>query len=258
MAFTRYRGGKKDPHPNETHPRLYVDDFFKWHAVKASAPTVSYAAPAISFPMDLNDQLGDCVIAGMDHVQMAVSYARSSSCQSWGDALCLQSYGQIGGYVNGDPSTDNGCVIQDALSFWRKNPIAGQEITFFGALRKRDRATRILAMQDFGPLITGYQLPESAEQQFPDPWVPVAGSPIAGGHCAPQMGELNEENEIELCSWAAIVRANKAFFMEYEDEAWVVGFEGFNPANLDTEAMNAALADLTGESNVLGLKGRIL
>jgi hypothetical protein len=257
MTFQRYKGGKRDPHPDQTHPRLFIDDFMLpgHRRFGLVPPTISYAATAITWPMDLNDQLGDCVIAGMDHVQMAISYALSSgSCQSWGDELVTGLYEQIGGYVPGDPSTDNGCVIQDALGFWRKNAIAGQEILFFGALRNWQRPNRVRAMQVFGPLITGYQLPESAEQQFPSPWVPVSGSPIAGGHCAPQMGELLTRDEIELASWGAIVRASKAWLMDYQDEAWVIGYPGFNPDGLDQEALNAALSSLTGESNPLRLK----
>lgn len=266
MSFTRYRGGRLPPHPDDTHPRLWVDDFLS--PMRASIPdTISWAGGITDWGMDLNDQLGDCGIAGADHWQMAWSQAASGSHASWGDALVQETYSAVGGYKPGDPSTDNGISLQDMLSYWRKTGIVlpggkTDKILAYGALRPGSwlRPERVTAMWNFGPLYTGLNLPQSAEDAFPQPWTVVPGSPIAGGHCVLQVEELRATDEIGYVSWGQVVRASRAFLMQYAEEIWVaitqdfIERSGANPDGVDLQGMNEALGQLTGSSNPLGLK----
>jgi len=252
--------GRRQPHPNETHPRLYLDDFLTPIEIPSS---VDFCSEVASWPMSLNDQLGDCTIAAANHTQMAWNqYARGSS-KSWTDQQCLDAYSAIGGYKLGDPSTDNGCVMQDVLSAWRKDGIAGDKILAYAALRKWSDAIRLQALYQFGSIYTGINLPQSAETQFDDnqAWTPVAGSPNAGGHCIDTQAQLdaNVPNGIRVISWGRAVPVAASFYMDYTEEAWVIVSQDFievngkNPDGLDLTAMNEALASLTGERNPLGL-----
>lgn len=251
--------GRKPPYDNATHPRLYVDDFFKRGATIPQS--INFCSEVTSWPMSLNDQLGDCTIAAANHTQMAWNQYAHDSSIAWSDAVCLSAYEAIGGYVPGDPSTDKGCVMQDVLSYWQKEGINGDKILAYGALRSWLRPTRLQALYQFGSIYTGVNLPDSAQTQFDanQPWTPVAGSPIDGGHCIDQQAELQAMNEIRYVSWGQAVPANRAWAIDYTEEAWViissdfVEVNGDNPDGLDLTAMNDALASLTGRTNPLGL-----
>lgn len=246
----------KPPHPDFYRPRLWLDDFVPKNV---EPQTADWWTGVPDFPMDLNDSLGDCGIAGMDHHQMSESQFGSGTCQSWGEATCLTLYEQLGGYVPGNPETDNGTVLQDNLDFWRKNAIDGSQILAYGALRTWRRAARVHALRVFGPGYIGLMLPVSAEQQFPNAWTLVPGSPPAGGHCVTQAGEVLGTNEIRLTTWGDLISASTGFFMATVSEYWVIiteaGIErnGANQYGWDIAGMNEALAALTGQSNPLRL-----
>lgn len=279
MPFVTYKGGLLPPHPSFSHPRLYVDDFLA--GVKPGGPAeidyYSRVLDAGGFPMDLNgpdpsnppqipDGIGCCGVAGPDHLQMALNAYAHGDFASWGNEGILRTYSAWGGYVLGDPSTDNGTNLQDNLSAWRHDGVeradgSTDKILFFGALRPGSwlRPERVQALRAFGGIIYGHQWPESAEHQFPNPLTYIPGSPAAGGHCTVQLGELTGMNEVRDCCWGAIVSASTAFLLHSVVEAWVVGtmdfieLNGQNPSGLDLDGMNEALSSLTGEANPLKL-----
>lgn len=275
MPFTRYKGGLRPPYPSHAKPRLYVDDFLT--GVKPGGPEViDFFSAVPSWPMDMNgpdpsnpepipDGIGICGWAGPDHIQMAWNQYAHGSCASWGNDTLLDLYSATGGYVLGDPSTDNGTVLQDNLDYWRKEGVNGDKILFFGALRPGSwfRAERVAALRAFGGILLGHSWPESAEQQFPQALTYVPASPVAGGHCTAQLGELTGQNEIRDACWGQIVAASTGFLLHTVTEAWVIGsgdfieVNGRNPSGIDLDGMNQVLADLTGESNPLKLR-RIL
>jgi hypothetical protein len=63
-----------------------------------------------------NDTLGCCVIASLAHDQ-GVATANAGAEVLWLDSDIERYYGLIGGYVPGDPSTDNGCDEVTALNY---------------------------------------------------------------------------------------------------------------------------------------------
>jgi hypothetical protein len=244
-----FQYGRKPPHPNETHPRVYLDDFFRTPVIPQ---TVSYGE-TVSYPMDLNDRLGDCGIAGMDHMQMCWCSASGQPVKTWGNPKCESLYETLGGYVPGDPNTDQGTVLQDNLKYWEQTGVNGNKITQFGALRKWDKATRLQALYYFGPLYVGINCPASAQDQFPGPWTYVPGSPIEGGHCIVDIAEDAGLDEIRVVSWGKVVHASEQFFMAYTEEVWVAIDPDFlslqsgrSPEGIDVAGMEAELAALSG------------
>lgn len=268
MGFEIYKGGRKPPHNPVERPRLWLDPFLTGVHLPEAAPgqrvAIDYYSEVGTWPMGLNDRLGTCGVVGMDHLQMAWNAYAQGSCASWGDETILGLYEQLGGYVPGDESTDQGTVLQDNLDFWRKEGVNGEKILFFGSLHPGSwlRPERQLALQAFGGLYLGVNLPESAEQQFMDgsPWHYEHGSPLAGGHCVVQHGELIGRDEVRVSSWAKIVPASQSFLLHTCEEAWVVAHpdwieaNGRNPTGIDLEGINDALASLTGTSNPLNLR----
>jgi ABC-type glycerol-3-phosphate transport system substrate-binding protein len=206
--------------------------------------------------------IGDCGPTGMDHWQMAINAAQGRPWASWGSPAVVSLYSELGGYVLGDPTTDNGTNLQSNLEFWRKNVIHGIQLTGFGAIRPGtwDRAVRVATMRMFGPLYTGVNLQNAQETQFPGPWVYVPGGAVAGGHCIDQVAELSQTDECIDLSWGAAVSANTNFQYVAAEEMWAlltdesVDAAGSNPYGYNIAQMNEAIASMTGETNPLGLR----
>lgn len=284
MTFDIYKGGRLPPHPESTHPRVHIDDFFdrptlmKWFAQAEAAGelTVDWRGniPVDGWGMDANGPdptappviadtgVGDCGIAGMDHWQMAINAGQGRAWTSWGSPFCVNLYEVLGDYKLGDPSTDNGTVLQDNLTYWRKTEINGVQLTGFGELTPGswDRPSRVATMRMFGPLYTGVNLQNAQETQFPGPWLWVPNGSIAGGHCIDQTAELTGTDECQDASWGASVAANTAFQFDATEEVWAlltaesVEANGDNPYGFDMAQLNEAIAAMTGDTNPLGLR----
>ena len=84
--------------------------------MKALAPppnSVNWDATT-EFSMMLNDEIGCCVIAAIGHaIQVWTIHASREATVP--DSIIQNYYSTWGGYVPGDPSTDNGMVELDAL-----------------------------------------------------------------------------------------------------------------------------------------------
>jgi hypothetical protein len=132
----------------------------------------------------LNDQLGDCVIAGVEHID-GVLTGNVGAPSIFTDAQTTATYSAVGGYVPGDPSTDNGCDEQTALNYWTQHGLAnGSKIAGWMAV---DPDNAVLALDLFENLMFGVELPNAWIEPFPgtDGFVwDVAGDPDPGnGHC---------------------------------------------------------------------------
>jgi hypothetical protein len=68
-----------------------------------------------------NDTLGDCVIAGMAHLVGVLTGNAGSKPFVYNNGQIVALYSAIGGYVPGNPATDQGCDEQTALNYWENN-----------------------------------------------------------------------------------------------------------------------------------------
>lgn len=104
--------------------------FYVYAASLAPAP-LAYSPPSSlhNIGMMLNNALGCCAIASPGHmIQTWTADAGAMFTPTDNDIEI--AYEAVGGYVPGDPSTDQGCIMQQALNYWRKTGIAGH---FLGA-----------------------------------------------------------------------------------------------------------------------------
>ena len=152
-------------------------------------PSCNYTAAASSVLADvyMNDSLGDCVIAGGYHV-IGVSSANAGDMFIATSDQIIADYSAIGGYVPGDPSTDNGCELPDALSYWAGKGYAdGSKLLGWLAVNPLDKAEMMAALYLFENLYIGMELPDAWVDPFPAgsgfTW-DVAGDPVpSNGHC---------------------------------------------------------------------------
>jgi hypothetical protein len=226
------------------------------YLVKLPSPpdSVSWTAGIPSWPMMGNDTLGDCVEAAMGHmVEEWSHFAGQGSIPS--DQAVITAYSGIGGYVPGDPSTDQGSDMLTALNYWRKTGIAGHKILAFVALNTQNLVELQTAMWLFGNAFIGIQLPLSVH--YAESWsVPQHGTSTPagaiggwGGHCVPVVG--GNPLGTTVVTWGQTMFMSRNFYKVYADEAYAVLSQdwlnraGFSPANFNLAQLKADLQSIT-------------
>jgi len=127
-----------------------------------------------------NDQIGDCVIVGILNYIRETFY-RAGRKDSITEDLGPQLYSAITGYVPGNPLTDNGTNPEDALAYWKQNPIAGAELIDFARIDHTNSEAIKNSIVKTGGVLLICEL--SVEQQRQTEWVPEGQPGTWGGHC---------------------------------------------------------------------------
>lgn len=240
--------GKLDPHPEDTHPRVYLRD----HMTPVQPPAVvDWASHILSWPMYLNNSLSDCTCAALGHSLEAWSTYAQGTTLTVPDSDVLDLYERMG-YRPGYPDTDRGAVEQDVLEEVRKNGIGGHRILAYAQVDHKNLSEMKQALDIFGTVYLGFQVPQSAEDQFGqgEPWTVVDGSPVIGGHAI----NLQKWDTAYMypVTWGKLQPMDEKFWMTYGDEAWVIVTEdwlnaqGMTPTGLNLESLLAEFHGMTG------------
>lgn len=202
----------------------------------------------------LNDTLGDCTCAAVGHTIQQWT-AESGTQIILSDSIIESLYEAVGGYVKGDPTTDNGAVELDVLNYWKKNKVAGHTLAAYVSVNPHKIEEVKNAVYYFGNAYIGVQLPISAQDQ--DIWdvVPDDGKGDSepgswGGHaiivCA------YDVNYLYVITWGAIKKVTYAWFNMYCDEAyallssdWLNPTSGKSPEGFDLATLQADLKSVT-------------
>lgn len=231
--------GRTPPHPRETHPRVALDPYLAGLPVPPS--TVDVASKVPSWPMYLNDTLGDCTCAAVGHILQAWTAYASTEVEVSNNTV-EKLYEVVGGYVPGDPSTDQGANMQDVLQYWQQTglPGSGHKISAFAEIQNyTDVWTLKQALYLFGTVYLGINCPDSAMSQFDSgqPWSYVPGSQIDGGHaiCLQKVLPVgSREGVFEIVTWGALQPTTIGFLEHYVEEAWVAMTPDWIAANGDS------------------------
>lgn len=209
-------------------------------AAVSPPPTCDWDAKVASWPMYLNDELGDCTCAGAGHAEQAWTANASSEVRVTDDDVIALYETQ--GYVPGDPSTDQGAVMQRVCGAWRKIGIGGHKILAFAQIDHTDPAQVRAAIAAFGGVYVGVDFPASAMEQFnrEQEWT-VVRSYVEGGHCI-WVGKY-DENSLTCITWGAEQRMTQEWWDAYVEECWVLITQEWIEANGNTPA-GEAVADL--------------
>lgn len=253
MAFHGH--GKLPPHPEDTHPRVKLTDHLLLLAAELNVPAViNWYARVASFPMLLNDKLGDCTCAGWWHlVQSWTAYAGTEYVPVDADALALyerMGYNPNAPLVNGENPTDRGAVEQDVLQSLVNASEDGHGVVAFAQVNHTDADEMKAALSIFGGLYVGIACPESMQEQFGagQPITYVPGSPVEGGHCIVIVGWDTEW--MYAVTWGAVVKVSWEFWQHYGDECWVIVTHDFieksgdSPTGLDIDQLVAEFKSL--------------
>jgi hypothetical protein len=202
---------------------------------------------AIAWGMDGNDTLGDCTIAGADHVIATENALLGTKDRRPTPAILEAQYKTLS-------PNDQGCVIATVLQTWRSGglfamPTGTNKISQYAPFDQRKKAEFLQVIAFTGNAYIGISCPQSAQQQFAKqaktgtlvPWTVVKGSPVAGGHCIVAVGY---EAEGLLCvSWGGVVLVTWAFVTKYCDEGWAILTQELAEQGADTFGLDTAQLD---------------
>ncbi len=243
--------------------------------VKALAPppaNCGYVSAIASWPMDLNDCLGDCTFAAADHmIEQWTGYANPPAVLIT-DEQTLDAYEAVSGYNPNDSSSDNGAVMLDVLKYWRATGIGGHKIVAYVSVNFKDHTEVMQAVQLFGNCYVGISLPVSAQNPVPgfngNPvWSTPGGGPVGdgapgswGGHSVPIVGYgVDGEGNAgtEVITWGQVYDMTWGFVDNYVEEAWAVLSadwiepDKLAPSGFSLSELQADLRDVTGQTVAL-------
>lgn len=218
---------------------------------------VSWVTKIPDIPMYLNDQLGDCVEAAQAHHIGQWTYYATGLEVLFSPADIIKAYEIEGGYLPGQPWTDNGTDMLTALNVWRKQGFAGNpahKIMAFMSVDPLNHDEVKAAIYLFGSVFTGLALPISAQGQ--DAWTVADGGPSAdgnqpggwGGHCVSTCAWSPLTATCE--TWGTRLKMSHNFWDDYVEEAYVMlsadwlGVNGLSPNGFDLQSLGADLAQL--------------
>ena len=213
------------------------------------APSVVDVAGGVdSWPMYLNDRLGDCTCAAAGHMIEAWSHASSGATTKIADQDVVAAYGQV------NQGVDQGAPELDVLRLWRTAGIGGHKIGAFAAVDYGNHEMVRDACWLFDGLYIGVLLPLAAQHMGSSWHVPggrgadsEAGS--WGGHAVDVVRV--DRYGLTVVSWGELVRMSWGFWDRYVDECWaVLSTDALSGAGKTREGF--ALADLTADLAKIG------
>lgn len=187
-------------------PRFSLGNYL-YRSISPPPPSCAYTAHAEAAiaEMYLNNELGDCVIAGIGHVVGVITGNAGGKPFLYNSKQIIALYSAIGGYVPGDPSTDKGCDEQTALNYWQQYgaPAGSHEIAGWIGVNGADPTEYRTALWLFENLYFGIELPDAWVNPEPTAsgftW-DVAGDPDPNnGHCVVGVGY--DAQGVTIATW---------------------------------------------------------
>ena len=188
--------------------------------------------------MDLNDQLGCCVVSEMAKQVRLWTQNATGVAATVTDQDVLTVYENGAGYNPADPNTDQGWTLLDQLAYWVKTGIAGHKIGAYVSVNPKHHFMMRAACYLFEGLDIALSLPLSAQgQAIWDVDTTANGAPGSwGGHCVLIAGI--DDNDYPLIeTWGYEQQCTWAFLDKYCTEAHAI---------ISSDALNGTTEPLTG------------
>ena len=196
--------------------------------------------------------VGDCVPTGFAHTDLLSNYEEGGKITQpvqYGNSV-IEAYCTILGctvaQLAANPNLDVGCNVESALEVWRSGKIYGAAIDVYSPVKVAVREMQ-QGLAITGCLGIGIQCPQSAQNQFPNEWTYVSGSPIEGGHYIILTGY--DQDSWYGVTWGRLIQISYPFLAHYCDEAWVVitdqaKLHGIGPNGINVASIKADLPAL--------------
>jgi hypothetical protein len=234
--------------PKRDYRTLRLKDYF---AAGLQAPPAAFdvlpavygklkiSDPAILFPMDGNDALGDCTIAALAHAS-TVYHALVGKETVMSQKSVIKLYWHLTGGV------DSGLNELDVLNYWRKHSAASERLLAFASIDVKSHAHVQQAIKIFGGVYLGFQVQQSCLADFNarKPWTP--GPLTQDGHAV--YAVAYDQEGVTVLTWGNTQKASWAWWDECVDEAYALlsaeatKFEGIKLAELKSDLDSIATA----------------
>jgi hypothetical protein len=211
--------------------RLTVARYMTLSGLPENPPLWDQTTLITNLGMMLNDQLGDCTCAEVGHQIQLWTAIALGVVLTLPDAIIEKLYEVVGGYVPGNPSTDQGAVISNVLGYLKSTGIVDQngKVHKLGAFASVPLDNNSLAQQMMwlcGGLDLAWALPVAA-QSMGTTWDVPAGQPLTGdwepgswgGHSTLAAAYAASENW-KTPSWGGWYIVTPAFRTAYLEEIW--------------------------------------
>lgn len=169
-------------------------------------PAVCNYAPKATAALEqiyLNDTLGDCVIACMAHTEDVLTGNAGVTPTIYTPQQITKLYSEIGGYMPGNPSTDNGCDEQTALNYWQRTGNPLPRIQAWMAVNGNEPLEVRTALWLFENLMFGVELPDAWVNPMPSAsgftWGAAGPPDPDNGHCF--LGCGYSPSEVIISTW---------------------------------------------------------
>lgn len=239
---SRMKLGKKPPKVDRRTLRLAR---YLTPALPPPPPSVTNSQGITAWGMMLNDNLGDCTIAGVAHAIQVWTLSKGNEV-TVPDSTVQQYYEKWDGYDPNNPASDQGGVELDVLNDWRQQGFSDHPLRAFADPDPQDTLHVKQAIALFGGLYIGLRLPISAQtQNVWDVDTSPNGQPGSwGGHCV--FVPDYDANGLTSITWGAPKKMTWGFWSTYCDEAHALLSPDWQPpAGFDMAALRADLAAVT-------------
>jgi hypothetical protein len=169
--------------------------------------------PSQLFPMDGNDTLGDCTIAGLAHATTTYRGLIGSR-----DIMSKQAVVKLYFHLTG--GQDTGLNELDVLNYWQSNAVAGDKILAYASIEPKNHTHIEQAIQLFGGVYLGFQVQQNCVQEFDahQPWTP--GPLTNDGHAVFAVGY--DAHGVTVLTWGNTQQGTWAWWDECVDEAYAI------------------------------------
>src|SRR5208282_5472764 len=201
------------------------------------------------YPIDCNQRIGNCTIAGVDHLARASVKLYGGKYSYPTEPLIEKTYF---GFTKGQ---DTGLNEEFVMKEWVGPGIFGSKAKVFAPVSRSSLLQWHQAISMTGALYLGIACPESAQRAFQKeqetgnlvPWV-YEGEQTEDGHCVVALG-YGPNGGLHCATWGGIAVLTPSFLAHYLEEAWVVVTEELAEAKKDTlgldlEAIEADIAKI--------------
>lgn len=178
--------------------------------------------PTKLFPMDGNDQYGDCTIAALGHA-ITIYEGKVGKKHIMNTKEALKVYFHLSGGV------DSGLNELDVLNYWRQTKVSTEKILAFASIDPKNHTHIQQAIQLLGGVYLGFQVQANCEQEFNarQPWTP--GPLTRDGHAV--LAVAYDQKELTVLTWGNTQQATWEWWDECVDEAYaILPQEATNPA----------------------------
>jgi len=171
------------------------------------------ADPKVLFPMDGNDTLGDCTIAGLAHAETMYRGMIDKKQIMPKDAV-IKLYMRLTGGM------DSGLNELDVLNYWRRNAVSGDKIIAYASIDQKNHLHVKQAINIFGGLYLGFQVQQNCVEDFDarKTWTPA---PLTkDGHAV--FAVAYDPDTVTVLTWGDTQKGTWAWWDECVDEAYVI------------------------------------